>query len=417
MLAPIGSRNCARLHTIACSSLLAALLGAAVPARADQATPLGEREFIDRFQRAEPGFDALAARVEASRAEVTDARVLPNPSIAADREEVFVSGEGEPENILRLSIPLNLSGRRGRRVRAAEAGVAAARAERALGIELLVLDALDIYYDAAYARERAGVLHDGRDELAKLVDVVRARRSAGDVSGYDLDRLELELGAYDDAIADAETELAIARRRLGVLVGEPDRPFDASAQLELAGPPPRAAPPAQRGDVRAARLRVTQVEAELAAARRAWVPSLLLSGGLKTTEAAGDRSTGYVAGLALELPIFDNGQADRARSAARRRERRAEARAALRAATLAVATAREEVARRQAQTTTYQETQVKRLPDLLRRALTSYREGDRPIVELLDAYRTARDIRLRHLELRRLVRKADIGLRRALGHR
>jgi cobalt-zinc-cadmium efflux system outer membrane protein len=405
-----------RARTIAGSSLLVALIAAAVPAHAGGPVPLGEDEFIRRFQGAEPGFDALAARVDASRAELTDARLLPNPSIAADREEVFAGGEAVRETYLRLSVPLNLSGRRSRRMRAAEAGVTAARAEQAHGIELLVLDALDIYYHAAYARERARTLLDGRAELVKLVDVVRARRAAGDVSGYDLDRLELELGAYDDAIADAEIELAVARRRLGVLVGEPDRLFDASAPLE-AGAAPESQAVGARGDLRAARLRVSQAEAELSAARRAWIPTLLLSGGLKLTAAAGERASGYVAGLAFELPLFDRGQAERARSAADKRERQAAARSVERAATLAVATARDELARRQAQAKTYAETQVRRLPDLLRRALTLYREGDRPIVELLDAYRTARDVRLRYLEIRRLTKKADLALRRAVGHR
>jgi outer membrane protein TolC len=172
-----------------------------------------------------------------------------------------------------------------------------------------------------------------------------------------------------------------------------------------------------RGDVRAARLRVEQAEHELSAARRLWIPGLLLSGGLKMTEVDGERATGYVAGLALELPLFDNGQAERARSSARRRQRRAEARAAERSALLAVATATDELARRVAQVKSYQQGPVTRLPDLVRRALTTYREGDRPIFELLDAYRTARDVRLRYLEIRRIAKKADIALRRALGHR
>jgi cobalt-zinc-cadmium efflux system outer membrane protein len=419
MLALIAPGRPARAITIVSSSLLAALAGAPA-ARAEEPVPLDERDFLQRFERTEPGFASLAARVDASRAEVTDARLLPNPSIAADREEIFVGGEGTPENILRLSVPINLSGRRSRRVRAAEAGLTAAQAESALGRQLMILDALEIYYDAAYARERAKTLHDGRDDLAKLVEVVRSRRSAGDVSGYDLDRLELELGDYDDAIADAEIELALARRRLAVLVGEPNRLFEASGSLDLAtatGVPAGQASVSRRGDVRAARLRVTQAEAELSAARRAWVPSLLLTGGLKTADVGTETASGYVVGLSLELPLFDNGQAERARSAAKKRARQAEARTVERSATLAVATSRDELARRQSQAAGYRDTQVKRLPDLLRRALTSYREGDRPIFELLDAYRTARDVQLRHLEIRRLVRKADIALRRAEGHR
>jgi outer membrane protein TolC len=45
----------------------------------------------------------------------------------------------------------------------------------------------------------------------------------------------------------------------------------------------------------------------------------------------------------------------------------------------------------------------------------SYQEGERPVFELLDAYRTARGARLRLLELRQRARLAEIDLSRATG--
>jgi outer membrane protein, heavy metal efflux system len=401
---------------------LLAMLALPQPAGAQQPIPLDEQEFLARFQRSDPRFQVLAARIDESRAEVTDARVLPNPSLAFDREEVFPAGGSLPENFVRLAIPLNLSGRRSLRIRAAEAGVTASRAETSLDATLLVLDALDMYYDAAYARLRVEALRQGRTDLGRLVDVVRSRRSAGDVSGYDLDRLELELGAYDDSIAGADTELAAGRRRLAALVGDPDRLFDASTTLDLPDVPGdlarrSGAAAEKRGDVRAARLRAEESGHQLAAARRTWVPGFVVTGGFKTTDLGDETARGYAVGLAMELPLFDRGQADQARSSARQRQWQGQARAMERAAAVAIASAAEGLARQVAQARRHEETQVNRIADLVRRATTAYREGERPIFELLDAYRVARDVRLRQLELRRDARKAAIALARALGQR
>lgn len=379
-------------------------------------TPLTEADFIGRFERAEPRFDVLAAEVDASRADVVSAGRRENPSLTVDREEVFDSGDGLPEHIVRLSLPIDLSGGRGRRIAAAEKGVAATRSEVAFERFVLLVDALAIYHDAAFARLRVQTLAEGRAALARAVQIVRARKSAGDASGYDLSRVELELGAYDDLLADAETELATARRRLATLVGQPETAFDAADPLVLPeAPPPDAA--VQRADLLAARLHAEQAEREAAAASRSWVPGLVLTGGMKSTDLGDGVALGYVVGLGIELPIFDRGQGAAAAANARRRSWLARAREIERHAGSAVAVARDELARRIAQGRRFEQSQVARVADLVRRAEASYREGDRPIVELLDAHRMARDVLLRHLEIRRGAKLAQLALARARGHR
>jgi cobalt-zinc-cadmium efflux system outer membrane protein len=52
---------------------------------------------------------------------------------------------------------------------------------------------------------------------------------------------------------------------------------------------------------------------------------------------------------------------------------------------------------------------------LLRIAQSAYREGARGILELVDAYRTNREVRLRDLELRALVEEAQYDLTEAVG--
>ena len=58
-----------------------------------------------------------------------------------------------------------------------------------------------------------------------------------------------------------------------------------------------------------------------------------------------------------------------------------------------------------------------RAADLVRRAEVSYREGERPIFDLIDALRTAREITLRELVLRRRAKQAEIHLWSTRGYR
>lgn len=411
------------LLAIVNAALLLASSVLARPANAESKA-LTAAEFLARFEKSDPRFEVLEARVWAARAGVTAARVLPNPSIAFDREEVFPSSGRVAENTLRLSWPVDVSGRRALRADAAEAGVQAVRTEATAERFGLTLEALGAYYDAAFARLRVETLEKGRSTLSGLVEIVQKRAKAGEASGYDQKRLELERSANDDLLATAEGELSAARRRLGTLVGDASGVYDAADPLGLpilpgARETASASALSGRADYKAALLRITQAERELSAARRAWVPALVLTGGLKTTDvASGDTAYGYVAGIAVSLPLFDSGQAERERALAGKRLALAERRVLEQRVPAHARAAHEQLERKLAQARRFASAQLEKVDELVRVAEVSYREGERPsIFELLDAYRTARDVRLRDLELRRGAKAAELELWRALGRR
>ncbi len=383
-------------------------------ARAERTDPpsLTAQQLIERLDRS-PRVAVLRARVDVARAEIAAARVLPNPAISYERESVSSGGAARPEDYVRAMLPLDVSGRRGRRVAAAEAGSAAVAADTERELLLLRLDALALFYDVAHVRLQADLLRADRNELAAIVARLRARAKAGDASGYDVTRIEIELGEHDDRLADADRELLVARRSLGLLVGHAG-PVDATDTLavERARADPAAEP---RADLRAARLRGRQGEAEAAAGSRAWVPTLELSGGLKSVRDGDTRANGYLAGLALRLPLFDRGQAERARGEARRRGAEAESRLLEATVAVEVANAHDAHQRIVAQAVGFRDVDVPRAETLVRRADGLYREGERPVFELIDAHRTARQVRLRGLELRRRAKQSALDLWRALG--
>jgi cobalt-zinc-cadmium efflux system outer membrane protein len=394
---------------------------AAATARAQDPPAIGETELVARIE-AHPRVEAAAARVDAARAEETAAATLPNPEVTYQREEVFPDeGGGLADQLALLSWTIDVSGRRGKRVAAARAGTKAAQAEAERDRIELLADALDVYDEAAFRRARTAVVRDGRDALAAAVDSMRRRATAGDVAGYDADRLALELAALDDAIADADVDLAAAERALARVAGAAEDRLAAADPPALPPPPPALAGLLDaidaRPDLRAARLRAEQASHSISAAGRGWIPSLSLVGGLKTSDLGGETATGYVAAISLELPLFDRAQGDRARAAAARRLAVAEARLLEREIPSRVRDAHAALVARIAQARAYQEKQGALAVDLVKRAETAYREGERPIVELVDAYRTARETRIRALELVREARRAERSLWRAMGRR
>jgi cobalt-zinc-cadmium efflux system outer membrane protein len=378
-----------------------------------------EAELLSRVDEAHPAIERLAANVDAARAETVAASIREEPSLALEREEVFPDG-GLATSYARLAIPLDVSGRRGRRVESARAAAAAVEADGGRARVQVTVEALHAFTAAAHARLEVELLRSEREALVRVVDIVRKRVGAGAASGYDLQRIELELTAYDDLTASAETRLMAARTALATFVGNQQPLVDAESALALPNRPAVAAPSAvlaERGDYQAAKLRARSADELAAEARRGWVPAFGLSAGGMSQDTGDETAYGYTVGLSFSLPIFDRGRAAAARARAARRAAIADQRLLELTVPAAARARRESLERHIAQAEQLASRQLARLEPLVRSAETAYREGNSSVVELLDAYATARNTRLRDLELRRDARIAELELWLVLGRR
>ncbi len=399
---------------LVCSLLLSSIVGSA-----DAEVPsIDEPTFVTALAN-DPRRAGLAANIEAARAEDAASRVRPNPSIGYEREEPFVDGTGSPTNYLRVTLPFDISGRRGREISAAKAGVGAATSAAVAGELELVIEALRVFDDAARARQQVELLVGARALLARVVEVARQRGNAGDTAGYQVQRFEVELATHDDEITTANIELGRLRGRLAALVGRTGE-LDATTTLELPAVPALDALLAKavtRGDLRAARLRIEGAARRVSAAERGWVPQPSLMFGAMTADLGDQTGTGYVAGLTVSIPIFDRGQGARARAAADRTVATAASRILEREIPAAVRVAYASLVARVEQARKLERGQFDQLDGILRAVETAYREGNASVVELLDAHRAARAVRLRALELRYQVARDKRELELAVGQR
>ncbi len=357
--------------------------------------------------------DGAAAAASAA----AEARGLwSNPELAYEHEQLFDSGSVEQAVV--LSQRFDLGGVRSRRARAGQKYVEVARMQGLVERVAITAEVRRRFSGVQFHQRRHGVLEGWSRRLEGTLAVIARRETAGDASAYDRKRVERELARAQVEVGVEEGAREDAWRRLNVLVGVDDR---APRAGDAPGDWPRvvgddlpslrgeAGDASKRPDLRVMELSAAAADLERQAAEREWVPELVVSAGWRS--AAEDvRDHGFVAGLALELPVFDDGEA------------RAAGARALQAGTLArrgleldegrqqvvAAWGRAERLTQLAQR--FRATSVTGAEGLVGTAEVAYAGGELGLLELLDAHRGTTEDALRVLELDRDARDAAITL-------
>ncbi len=334
----------------------------------------------------------LDSSVDLARSEVLAARTWSNPEleVSEERGDRGAPGGDARETSVVLSQEIEVGGRRGLRIDAAELGVRAAETTARYERARLRAEVLRAYSQAVAAERLRDVRQRAASGLEDLAGVAGKRQQAGDLSGYESRRIaqaSIQAGA-DAALADAEARAA--RASLASWVGE------AALTAELDATPPLPAVPALSEAVGSAELEVLQARREQAAAgaraeRRLALP-LSIGVGTKRVEDAGISDNVMILTLGVPLPVFDRNQAGRARAAAESQMAEARYQRALlqarsrRTAVLAEAHLLSTSAR------TLFESAVPEAARLTAIARASFAEGELDLVGLLDAHQAEADV-------------------------
>jgi outer membrane protein, heavy metal efflux system len=384
-----------------------------VPADASaQAIRVSESEVLAQLQAESPRVQAARAAVDVARADVLAAGRWPNPRVMFNREAVA----GIAENMLMVSQPLPITGRRGLEVRAANARVEASALRADAQIRRVRADLRLAFTDLWVAQEYERELTRSRDRLNELAAILGTREAAGDAAGFDRLRAEREVLDVEASRSTATTERRQAQAMLASFLSAPS---DVAALEAVSPPAPAGMLPTvdelmaraetSRGDLTAlARDLEAAAFAEEAAGRRA-IPEPEIVAGSKSSNAIGG-DVGSIFSVYVTVPLFDRGRPERAAAQARGRQTQAEAvvlRQTIRAqiaAWHAAVIERRDIAQRHRAAITAGANQIERI------AQVSYEAGERSILELLDAHRTAASARVRQAELDAAVREAEIEL-------
>jgi len=288
------------------------------------------------------------------------------------------------------------------------------------------------YLQAQSLSEARLVLDENVQVLDDQLRLSRRRYEAGAISELDLQRFRSELEDSRAQLAEVTQQQRAVQRALLVLAGQ----LPTSARLDGLNVEPESSPPAvlptvptglpsallnRRPDLRAAESNLAAAGADLNAARRAWLPSLVITG------SAGEVSTSlsnlfkdgmnvWSVGATLTQAVFDGGRRNAAiQISDARREQLAESyRATVREAfnevldALDARTAADEVYRARTE-------QSDALRTTLRLAQRRYEEGYSDYLGVLDARRSLLQSRLAVADARRNGGAAYVDLVLAVG--
>jgi cobalt-zinc-cadmium efflux system outer membrane protein len=169
-----------------------------------------------------------------------------------------------------------------------------------------------------------------------------------------------------------------------------------------------------RGEVLALRQDLDAAHFSSRAADRRRVPEPEIVAGTKSSTACGG-DLGSVLTVQAVVPLFDRGRPERALANARASQATARLDAFRLALQTEIVTLRAAALERRDTAERYRATALNGAGEIARIAQVSYDAGERSILELLDAYRTASSARLRQSALDFAARQAEIELEFASG--
>lgn len=382
-------------------TLLTSAIGVPLSAR-----PISEVEAIDAAL-AQGDFAALGeAERDAAQARIRAIAWLENPQATLSRESVSGSAGRETEWQAGVNQPISLSGRRGSLRAAARAEADAVAADVGRRRQQRIAEVREAYAGCAAGSEKVTIVERFVARLKEAERIVTLRTTAGDTAGYDLRRLRVEARSAEAELHISRGEFAAECAALSRLSGVADaRPAVALSAL-LPPSPTGMIAATSRQDLVAREARLAAARAEVRAAQQARIPDIEVGVGLKRLSNEDGSAAGPTVALGVTIPIFNNGGAAISEARARQRVREAELALARREieASIAAASARAQAARDAALEASRAVDDARRLGTI---AEAAYQGGESGVVELVDAYRTARDAELNIVELlERAVRAA-----------
>jgi len=371
---------------------------------ADQAVAL--------FRARSPRLAANRAAIDVTAADQVDADIYPNPTLSIATTNTVQGGDtiGHSQGSVGLDVPILIGGQRGHRARAADARVAAKRAEVEVDQAKAEVEIRRRFLALLAAQDKVRALGAALDDARAVRGIVAGRQQAGAKSPYELERTDLALAALASKHEEAITDTGAASGALAQAVGIADWQPRAAGELRATEPGAVAIGadhPALVAGLAAQAL--ARSEQALAHAEATPTPSLQLQG-FGTSDPQG---IALLVGISIPLPLTDRNQGAVARAQAQGRAAELEHRATgvELTADLARATALERD--RRAAVTRFERDAIERLPRVRAMAEASYRSGQGGIVELLDALDAITEARLRDIELVTAALDAALDVRAA----
>jgi cobalt-zinc-cadmium efflux system outer membrane protein len=368
---------------------------------------------LARAMTANPTIAAARLQKPVDLAGVAVAGERPNPDV------IYEAEKETPRQAIGATLPIELGGKRGRRIDVAKATVAVGEATLARVIADVRRDVRRAYFEAVAADLRVQMADDVRGLAQRARDAANARVVAGDVPRSDLTLSDLALANADNELVGFRGEAAAAHAELNVLLGQPpDAPLTLADSLSggtiMSAPDALALATQASVDLQVLDREIAEQSAKVDLAKALTVPDVT-AGGTFTYDAEPEFQYGWRFSGGVTVPVFTRHRAGVVveESTLTRRQRERDALVAQITGTVAAALARATAAREQI--TRYETTILPLAVESERQAQAAYNGGQIGLPALVQSLLTARDTRQRGLQASIDYQRALTDLERAIG--
>jgi cobalt-zinc-cadmium efflux system outer membrane protein len=336
----------------------------------------------------------------------------PNPEVRFELEKEA------PKEAYTVALPVELGGKRARRIAVAEAALRTGEAELSHSITELKADVRRAYFARVAAAERRALLEELDALAGRVLDAARARFDAGGAPRLDVLQAQLARDEVRNQAEAARGAEDAARVTLNALLGLPvDRPTTVVTGFDPGPPIDREAVLAQARaastELAASDRRLDEARAQLALAHALRTPDVAPEVAL-TRRAEPEFDTGWRTAVGITVPLFTTHAAGVHVQEAALAQLAAE-RAALEAqVTGEVAAAAAVAAAARLQSLRYRDEILPQGIEVERMADDAYRLGQTGIAAYLQALQTTRDTRLRAIQAAADLENARADLERAV---
>jgi cobalt-zinc-cadmium efflux system outer membrane protein len=280
-------------------------------------------EAVDIFLK--QNLQLIAARydIQTAEAERITAQLRPNPEIEIATSGLPLKFTGpillQQTFDYSISQQFELGGKRAKRITVAEANIELARAQFEIAVWQSTNDVKRKFYTVLLDRSLLDLARENEKTFEAIVEHTRDVFRAGEISGLDLQRLEVEKLNFDTDVANAERDYELAKRDLRLVLGGDysAMDFDVSGSIEyykeydFTTAELRDKAMAARPDLKAADVAERAADANIVLQNAQRIPNLTLGGGVSQILAGGSN---YNFTVGITLPVSDRNQGERAKA-------------------------------------------------------------------------------------------------------
>ena len=347
-----------------------------------------------------PKLAAFSWEIEAHQGVVRQAKLLPNPELGLEVENILGEDENRSfksaETTLQLSQLIELGGKRSNRQQIANL-------ERDLAgwnYEATRLDILEVankaFFELLSAQERVQLGRENLQLAEEVFNTVKIRVQAGKASSLEESRAQMMVSKNRIALNKHTRTLAAARHHLSSAWGA-TKPHFAKAVgnfAEISEPPTLTSIEVQLSQNPEIARQQTEIDlqnARLSLAKAIGIPDMTVGGGIKRHEDNDDYT--FIFGISMALPVFDRNQGGISTSQAEVAARKSENQTIGIRLKTALSQRYEEFQAAYAEVSSLQSRILPVAENTFEAINYGYQQGQFEFLEVLDAQRTLIDLR------------------------